>query len=427
MQRPAEDLDDGVVYVIVDSYTSDEHQMLPAEDAAAMEEIDGPLRLGVKIGGGGSIQRLDHGYLVSLTSDLSRAKLSSLGALGRVELPDALDPDRILLHRGEGPIIEEFLELDERTCLELDSSGVLAVVEQRYVGPPNERPADYWRQVDSVAHNYGCRVTDIQYRDVYGDSIDEERRAALAIFDEEFPEEEPVDWFADMVHVVEIKIACDDPHARASKLIDCGCAVHDYLDAIRGGELDAPRIVSVLRGGHIGVLVGRRENEFVDVKQSLYNINAPGQTGERQKIELAQDVARFANGDTDAVLVIGFTESKSRGVTLIGRQTPIDLTNFDASQYQAVLDEKIIPAISGLSIEAVQTDANANSGIVVIYVPRQPEELQPYLVQGAVVADKVEGAFFSIVQRRGEASITVRASQIHTYIVAGKAFLRRTD
>jgi hypothetical protein len=50
--------------------------------------------------------------------------------------------------------------------------------------------------------------------------------------------------------------------------------------------------------------------------------------------------------------------------------------------------------------------------------------MQPYLVHGAIAEGKVEGAFFSIVRRRGEASITTSAQQIHAYIVAGKRFLR---
>jgi hypothetical protein len=65
-----------------------------------------------------------------------------------------------------------------------------------------------------------------------------------------------------------------------------------------------------------------------------------------------------------------------------------------------------------------------HQGVLMISVPPQPREMQPYLVHGAVVGDKIEGAFFSIVRRRGEASITTSAAQIHAYIVAGKAFLQ---
>lgn len=428
--RSVDDLVDGVVYVVVERYPAQD-RLVSAEEAAAMDDHDYYLHESVRIGGGGVIKRIDHGYMVSLASHISRAKLSSVAALAQVGLDDALDPDRILIHNGDGPINEELLDLDKRTCLEIDSSGVFAIVEERYGERPSRPRGEYREMVDAVARNYGCHVVDIRYSDVYGNPIDEltiwTSNAWGFLVDEDMIEDdEDVDWTGDMVHVVEIKMACDDAHGIAGQLIDCGRAVHDYLAAIRGGELDAPGIVSVLRGGHVEVLVGRRESEYLEVKSSQYNINAPGQTAERQKIELAQDVARFANGDTDAVLVLGYTENKSTGVTTVGRPAPIDLTEFDIGQYQAVLDSKIVPSISGLVIEKVQVNSDLNTGIVFVYVPRQPEEMQPYLVQGAIVGDKIEGAFFSIVQRRGEASITVSASQIHGYIVAGKAFLRRS-
>ncbi len=53
--------------------------------------------------------------------------------------------------------------------------------------------------------------------------------------------------------------------------------------------------------------------------------------------------------------------------------------------------------------------------------------MQAYLVHGATVGDKVEGRFFSIAPRRGEASITMSAERIHAYIVAGKRYLRDRD
>jgi hypothetical protein len=417
----ANDLLDGVIYAIVDGYP-DADRAISAEEVAATKECDFFLHQDLLIGGHGSIQRIKHWYMVSLASHVLRAKLLSIAALARVPLPRALDPDRIYLHKGEGPINEELLDLDERTYLEIDSSGVVACVEEQYAQRPAKPRAEYRTMLDSLVRNYGCRIIEVRYSDIYGNPIDAVRSST----DEIIEDDDDIDWTADVAHLVVSRIACDNPDALAEQLIACGCAVHDYLAAIRGGgELGAPGIVSILRGGHIEVLVGRQESEHLDVKSSQYNINAPGQSAERQKIELAQDVARFANGNTDAVLVLGYTENKLVGVTTVGRPAPIDLTHFNIEQYQAVLDSKIVPSISGLMIEKVQVDSNLNTGIVFIYVPRQPEEMQPYLVQGAIVADKLEGAFISIVQRRGEASITLNASQIHGYIVAGKALLRR--
>ncbi len=134
--RSVDDLVEGVVYVVVDRYPA-EDRLVSAEEAAAMDDRDYYFHESVRIGGGGVIKRIDHGDMVSLASHISRAKLSRVAALARVGLDDALDPDRILIHNGDGPINEELLDLDKRTCLEIDSSGVFAIVEERY----GERPS----------------------------------------------------------------------------------------------------------------------------------------------------------------------------------------------------------------------------------------------------------------------------------------------
>ena len=147
-----------------------------------------------------------------------------------------------------------------------------------------------------------------------------------------------------------------------------------------------------------------------------------GPAGTRAKIELAQDVARFANGTCDAMLVIGFDETRAAGSTQLGHVRPVPLSDLDIDRYRNAIDERVVPPVDGLTIERV--DLGKGFGLLVIGVPRQPPELQPYLVHGAIVGDKTEGAFISIVRRRGEGSITISAKQIHAYLVAGRASLR---
>jgi hypothetical protein len=62
--------------------------------------------------------------------------------------------------------------------------------------------------------------------------------------------------------------------------------------------------------------------------------------------------------------------------------------------------------------------------LVLIDVPPQPEELKPFLVHGAIVNGRIEGAFISIVRRRGESSIPITAPMIHSTLAAGRALLR---
>lgn len=122
--------------------------------------------------------------------------------------------------------------------------------------------------------------------------------------------------------------------------------------------------------------------------------------------------------------VVGYGE-KSGGSNEIGSLTPVADSIIHVSQLQNLLDERIVPPVDGLLIE--KFEVTATDSVLAIYVPRQPSEMQPYLVHGAIAEGKVEGAFFSIVRRRGEGSITTSAQQIHAYIVAGKRYLRGND
>lgn len=94
-----------------------------------------------------------------------------------------------------------------------------------------------------------------------------------------------------------------------------------------------------------------------------------------------------------------------------------------ASRYRRVLDQRLYPPILGIRIDLVPTDKG--KALIAIDVPPQPEESKPFLVHGAITAQgDVEGAFISIVQRRGEGSIPITAPMIHATMAAGRAFLR---
>lgn len=205
-------------------------------------------------------------------------------------------------------------------------------------------------------------------------------------------------------------------------LLAAGRDVQAMLEALKDGPLNVRTSRNLLLAGLPRLLCGLPENEWLEVKSRGYQLGAPSPTGERAKIELAQDVARFANGDCDAMLVIGFEESTANGSAKLGAVRPVSLNDIDVDRYRKVIDGRVVPPVEGLTIERV--DLGNNHGLLIISVPRQPPELQPYLVHGAIAGERTEGAFISIVRRRGEGSITISAQQIHAYIVAGRAYLR---
>lgn len=417
---------DGSVFLVIEPSSDVGPPHYISGEAAFEQGHDGPfvpkLIVGIDIG---EIEYVDHWYLVTLEKVILQTRLSSLAAAVRAGRENSETwPERIYIHRGEGPIHHDLLDIDPRMFIEVDEFSICARIEERYSRRPSVARDDYRNMIDSIAEKYECHVLDVRYTTADGTLIDDEETLPLGYFLE--GEDDGVgrrDFYAEMAHVVDIAIGANDPDSRTGRLVRCGRAISDYLAAIRGGTFDAETIVSLLRAGHLELLIGQREGAHLDVKSALYNIDAPGNVGDRQKIELAQDVVRFANGNTDAVLVLGYAETRYAEYSEVAKLSPVDLSRFSSKQYQAALDARIFPSIIGLQLEAVEIAAG--SGIVFIYIPQQPDAMQPYLVHGAIVGEKVEGEFFSIPQRRGEASLNITASQIHGYIVAGKAFLRK--
>lgn len=403
---------DGTVFLIAKPYGEGPDFYISGEEVVARGPDYHPwfsssLEIGV---GAGTIDYIDDWFwYIAVLSEISQAWLSSIGAAVRCHPYREEWPARIYINNGDAAFSEYLENFDPRTYLEVDDSTIYAIVKERYAGRPPMSRGQYREMLASIAHQYECRVAEVRYLDP----------------DEHTEIDENSDFYDDMPHFVNTCIESIVPDVPARRLIECGRAVHDYLAAIRGGEYGAKTIVELLRAGHVDLLVGQVESSFLEVKSMLYNIDvsSPKTAKERRKIELAQDVARFANGETDAVLAIGYKEAKVGDRTEISCVAPIKLARFNAAQYQAVLDERIVPPLVGLVVE--QVEIGDGVGIAFIFVPRQPEEMQPYLVHGAIIGGDVEGKFFSIVQRRGEGSINITAAQIHTYIAAGRAFLRQ--
>jgi hypothetical protein len=78
-----------------------------------------------------------------------------------------------------------------------------------------------------------------------------------------------------------------------------------------------------------------------------------------------------------------------------------------------------------VSIEPINVPGDCM--LILIDIPPQPEELKPFLVHGAIVDGNVQGAFISIVRRRGEGSIPTTAPMIHSMLAAGRTPLRRGE
>jgi hypothetical protein len=191
------------------------------------------------------------------------------------------------------------------------------------------------------------------------------------------------------------------------------------LEALDGGELTRITAGDLIRAGHANVLIGQPEGHWLEVKRQHYDLSVD--TG---KIKLAESVSRFCNSEDGGLVVYGMA-SKKMPNDVIRRICPLPRDKGMVSRYRRVLRDHLHPPPDNLRIEAV--DMPDDGMLILIDVPPQPEELKPFLVHGAVVDGKAEGAFLSIVRRQGDETIPITAPMIHSMLAAGRALLRRGE
>lgn len=195
-----------------------------------------------------------------------------------------------------------------------------------------------------------------------------------------------------------------------------GSDLDSFLGALNGLGLTMDGAAELIRAGKADVLVGLPESPWLEAKMAGYSLKDLG-----EKIKLARAVTGFANAEQGGLLVLGLRTRKSPDGDVISQVTPIPSANLRVRQYRRAIDQLVHPPIDHLQIERIATDSSR--ALLLITVPRQPERLKPFLVHGALIGETTEGAFISIVRRRGEDSIPITPEAIHTMIVAGRSIL----
>jgi hypothetical protein len=218
-------------------------------------------------------------------------------------------------------------------------------------------------------------------------------------------------------YIVRIRLAPSVRGRSVGDLFRVGKDVISLVEAMQGGGLTRETTLDLLRGGHSEVLIGQPEGPWLDVKSDHYDLSRPS-----GKISLSQAVARFANAEHGGIVVVGMRGKRVPGGEEIRSVCPVPFERGIERKYQQSIEQHLYPPPDYLEIESVKVSTGM---LVLVHIPPQPEELKPFLVSGAIVDDGVEGAFISIVRRRGESSIPTTAAAIHATLAAGRALLRR--
>lgn len=377
------------------------------------------------IGSGGTIVAFDHGPMVAAEEELVTANIGSLAlALSACALSPWATDSRLYVDRRQPPVQEDFPKLDERFHLDVADGSLVALVTRSFPARPTQSDEEMRVEAATIVAKYGCSVSRVVTQ-----LVDGTPREALGAHDTTMSDASSGDRLDALyersldgsAHDAVISVSAE-PSSRVGVLVDAARALADFFAALEGGVVTAATILNLCRAGRHNLLIGMSESESLEVKSAPYLIGQAGDIAKKAKVELSQDVARFANGSVDAILLVGFRESTNSGACKIDRHSPVRLDLIDPEQIRNVLDARVVPPLDGLVVEQFKT--GIGEGLLAILVPKQPPELQPFLVHGAVVGGKLEGDFFSIVRRRGEGSITTTAQQVHAYIVAGKRYLR---
>jgi hypothetical protein len=190
------------------------------------------------------------------------------------------------------------------------------------------------------------------------------------------------------------------------------------FDASSAGHPTRKTVVDLISGGRPDLLIGLPEGDWLDVKSQHYDL-----TMARGKISLAEAVSRFANAEEGGIVVIGMDTKRIPGGEIIKTVRPVPINTATSRRYRQAIENRLFPFPSALRVQTIEI--SAGHGLVVISVPPQEEDLKPFLVHGAIVDGRIEGAYISIVRRSGEDSIPITAQQIHSTLAAGRALLRR--
>jgi hypothetical protein len=197
-------------------------------------------------------------------------------------------------------------------------------------------------------------------------------------------------------------------------------ALADALKEAAHGATSTWTASEALERGRPILLVGQPESEWMEAKAAPYRLDL-----EKQKLELAKDVAAFGNSARGGIIVIGLETKRVKSQDMVKRVRLFDLSLVDVHRYQQVLGHYIFPNLEGVEVKVVAIQGNA--GYAFIRVPAQPPELKPIFVTGHVVGDRVLSQYLTLPIRQGDSVQYKNAAALHSLLVAGRVAVAESE
>jgi hypothetical protein len=195
------------------------------------------------------------------------------------------------------------------------------------------------------------------------------------------------------------------------------------LSSLEMRAMTLGELFEVLESGNWQRLVGEAEDDQIDFKRAPYQL-----TEDRQKWNLATDVAAFANA-ADGAIVIGVATQRHpneavEAATEIHRVTKAAV---NPDQYRDVIRAWIHPPPAGVRVRWFPPDAATPDGLFVIEIPPQADHLKPFLVRRTVNEQGISFDAVAVPRRDGDRNAWDSAEEIQRQLAERRSFIARPD
>lgn len=190
---------------------------------------------------------------------------------------------------------------------------------------------------------------------------------------------------------------------------------------------DLGKILTILEQGQFEQFKGMTESTDVEFKGSPYRLDEL-----REQLELAKDVAGMAQAGGGLIL-IGL-KSVPRAASQeeeAAEAAPFAQELLNEKQYVDLIWNRVYPRPEGLVVRWFQSIGDSSRGIGVIIIPKQSDDLRPFLVAGVLDKnDRLREITFNLVRRVGSHNRPNSIQEIHSLIRDGarnNEILRRLE
>ncbi|MFF2551283.1 helix-turn-helix domain-containing protein [Nocardia sp. NPDC058058] len=199
-----------------------------------------------------------------------------------------------------------------------------------------------------------------------------------------------------------------EPNSTLEDLVYAGCLLRDVVMASPSLST-SEELFARLERGEVDSLLGVAESVVLDAKRIHYLKSEVG------RLELAIDVAAFANSGQGGVLAIGVRVIKDPlGREILASVEGCEIDRGAESRYRKAIDDLVFPGVDGVRMCRTESPLGEVFGI---FVPRQDPERTPFIVRGGGKRDtKHSTVMFQVPVRTGDCNLPMRVEHIHSVL-----------